>query len=75
MRLHPYSIVKFCPFRGCSLSTASQAGVLQPFYVTAFQQEPVYLVTTLLLIPSHCEVLSYQNVQTVHIKPNCQQLE
>ena len=42
-------IVAFCPFRNCSLSTASRVGVLQPFYVTAFREDPLNMVTTSLI--------------------------
>lgn len=39
-------IVAFCPFRNCSLSTASRVGVLQPFYVTAFREDPLNMILT-----------------------------
>lgn len=37
-------IVGFCPFRSCSLPTASRIGVLQPFYVAGIREVPFNLV-------------------------------
>ena len=39
-------IVGFCPFRSCSLPTASRIGVLQPFYVSGLREVPFNLVLT-----------------------------
>ena len=37
-------LVGFCPFRLCTLQTASRVGVLQPFIVHRFQREPFNMV-------------------------------
>lgn len=37
-------IVGFCPFRSCSLPTASRIGILQPFYVSGLREVPFNLI-------------------------------
>lgn len=37
-------LVAFCPFRMCTLQTASHLGVLQPFIINSFRQEPFNMI-------------------------------
>ena len=37
-------LVGFCPFRLCTLPTASRVGTLQPFYVSRFRREPFNMI-------------------------------
>lgn len=37
-------LVGFCPFRMCTLQTASRVGVLQPFLVHRFRREPFNMI-------------------------------
>lgn len=37
-------VVGFCPFKLCTLQTASRVGLLQPFLVNSFRQEPFNLI-------------------------------
>lgn len=37
-------LVAFCPFRMCTLQTASHLGILQPFIINSFRQDPFNMI-------------------------------